>query len=71
MRYYDCLVSGELVVHHVIVHLQLSNTTIAIYQASIVSDVNVHCIVAIGSLCCMCHGDLLSHPLPYANGGTL
>jgi hypothetical protein len=45
--------------------------TIAIYQAFIVSDVNVHCIVAIGLLCLMCHGDLLAHPLLYANGGTL
>ncbi len=44
--------------------------TIAIYQASIVSDVNVHCIVVISSLCCMCHGEVLSHPLPCASGGT-
>jgi len=44
--------------------------TITIYQASIINDVNVHSIVVAGSLCCMCHGEVLPHPLPCANGGT-
>ncbi len=44
--------------------------TIAIYWVSIVSDVNVHCIVIVGLLCWMCHGEVLPHPLPCASGGT-
>jgi hypothetical protein len=30
----------------------------------------IGCIVAIGSLCCMCHGEVLPYPLPCASGGT-
>jgi hypothetical protein len=30
----------------------------------------VYHIVAFGSLCCMCHDDVLPHPLPCASGGT-
>ncbi len=44
--------------------------TITIYQAYVIGDVNIHFIIVVGLLCCMCHGEVLPHLLPCVSRGT-